>query len=300
MPLKYEIDSVLLEISSVLDEYDEWYGLVMRRIFYGAEYPTEEKFLAPVSFRGWASKAEDSTGVMEKESIARLRRIHDDLQKVSDAVQEEAIRLQAAPSLKSFDSFKNHYDEFIEAIHRFSRDYALAETGIDILTGLRSRRAMEYDLVRELDRLNRNGKPFCLVLATLTNIEALSKAMSEEEFQTMARYIADNMKRSVRSFDDVYRASENEFIMSLKHSDVTGGAVAVKRLRDYIKEGPLATQAHMQPNLAFCVAAPEPDDKLETLLNNMRADLNRYDGTGDAPLEYVEQSALQRYLKTNE
>jgi diguanylate cyclase len=295
MALTYEVDNRLKSIAPVLDEHAEWFGHVMRRMIYPENYPGAGPLSLPMSFKRWAAEAEKDDFI-EKITLAGLRRIHDDLDRAAAVLVTSS---ESKPPLKSFDNFANLYDDFVIQMRRLEKDSAQADSGIDALTGLRSKKAMDKDLERELERRSRRGKPFCLVIARIDNFDAVRACMDEEQVRATLDKAAGMMKRCIRSFDDAYRSGEAEFVMALKHSDTSGGTIAINRLRHFLAEDPIIFKKEDQTfavTMSYCAAEPMPGDVIETLLQNMRLDLSQYNEGGDTALEYFEQSPLERFI----
>jgi diguanylate cyclase len=295
MALTYAVDNRLKSISPVLDEHAEWFGHVMRRMIYPENYLQAGPLALPQSFKRWVTEAEKDDFI-EKITLSGLRRLHDDLDRAAAALVTSG---ESKPPLKSFDYFVNLYDDFVMQMRRLEKDSAQADSGIDALTGLRSKKAMDKDLERELERRSRRGKPFCLVVARIDNFDAVRACMDEVQVRTTLEKASVLIKRCIRSFDDAYRSGEAEFVMALKHSDATGGTIAINRLRHFLAEDPIVFKKDDETfavTMSYCAAEPMPGDVIETLLTNMRQDLSQYDEGGDTTLEYFEQSPLERFL----
>jgi hypothetical protein len=83
---------------------------------------------------------------------------------------------------------------------------------------------------------------------------------------------------------------------------MTGGSAAVERLRKMIDAENIVIQDGGEAiplRMSFCVAEPLPGDTFTELLQNMSADLHSYMEKGDTALEFIEQSPLQRYVKSS-
>ncbi len=303
MALTYEIDNQLKALAPVLDEHAEWFGLVMRCLFY-PEKSDEQKIPAmPESFFAWVKEAEKGD-VVERVTLARLCRIHDELGQAATALVQSSLAEVVKPEVKMFDALVDLYDEFVAQLRRLEKDCVQADSGLDVLTGLRSRKAMEKDMERELERRSRRGKPFCLVLARIDNFEDIRARLSSDHMREIVKSSSNLIKKCIRSFDDAYRLSESEFVMALKHADTGGGRVAITRLRGYLQETPIQIENEkgeaIPISLSYCVGEPLPGDNMDELLANMRSDLSRFDEGGDAAVEYMDISPLQRFIHTSD
>ncbi|MCM2343374.1 MAG: diguanylate cyclase [Alphaproteobacteria bacterium] len=300
MALTYEIDSKLKELSPIIDEHAEWYNRVMRAVFYPER--SGDPFDPPQSFNTWMHSAAQDDFVA-KVTLERLRKIQVELYEMASDLMHEALTSGARPDFKIYDEFTNLYDDLVYQLRRMEHDAVQADTGMDVATGLRSKKAMTIDLEREMERRARRGKPFCLAIAQIDSYDQIRGLVTEERHREILAAVARLIKKCIRSFDDAYRSGDGEFIMCLKHSDVAGGTAANNRLRRYLEEEAIVVQDEKGRNftltMSSCVAEPLPGDSLEDLLANMRNDLTRFHSMapGSTTLEYFEQSPLSRYVQ---
>lgn len=303
MPLDYEIDSKLKALTPVIDEHAEWFCRATKRIFFPASFKNEEKLGAPESFRTWIRDSENHN-FLEKVILDDLKKLFDELHIVARGLTEKTGYGAGEPvSLQEYDDFTSLYESFILKLRRLEYDCAMADSGLDIESGLRSRQAMKIDINRELERRSRRGGPFTLVLARIDDFENIKGRMDAGEYKALIDTLGRLIKRCIRSFDDAYRSDDNEFVMSLKQSVATGGTAAVNRLRSYLAEEKIALSlpdGKKPLTMSYCVAEPVPGDSWPDLLNNMRQDLDKWDEGGDAALEYHEKSPLQRFIGSTE
>lgn len=300
MALSYEIDSKLKAISPIVDEHAEWYSRVLRAVFFPER--AGDPFEPPKSFIAWLNDAaqDDFVG---KATIEKLKKMQMELYEMGSDLMHEAHVSGARPDFKIYDEFINLYDDLVYQLRRLEHDAVQADTGLDVGTGLRSKKAMVIDLEREMERRARRGKPFCLALAKIDNYEQIIGLMTEERHREVIAAVARLIKKCIRSFDDAYRSGEGEFIMCLKHSDIAGGTAATNRLRRFLEEEQIIIQDDKgRPfplTMSSCVAEPLPGDSLDDLMANMRNDLTRFHSMapGSATLEYFEQSPLSRYIQ---
>lgn len=300
MALSYEIDSKLKALSPIVDEHAEWSSRVMRAVFYPER--AGEVFDPPQNFAIWLNEAatDDFIG---KATIEKLRKLQTELYEAASDLMHDARASGARPDFKVYDEFVNLYDDLVYQLRRLEHDAVQADTGLDVATGLRSKKAMVIDLEREMERRARRGKPFCLALAKIDNYEQIQNLVSEERHREIIAAVARLIKKCIRSFDDAYRSGEGEFIMCLKHSDIAGGTAATTRLRRFLEEERIMIQDEkgrpFELTMSSCVAEPLPGDSLDDLLGNMRNDLAKFNASapGGTSLEYFEQSPLSRYVQ---
>jgi diguanylate cyclase (GGDEF)-like protein len=282
-----------------MDEHAEWFGRVMRAAFYPELQ--QEPVTAPERFRAWLNDVEGAEFI-DTPALDRLKKLHDEMH-VRAGQLVAAARDGRKPPVDAFDIVADMYDEFVLLMRRFERDCVLEDSGMDAATGLRSRRVMRKDLEREMERRSRRGKPFSLALVRIDRYDDIRAMQNVDEHARLLMTLADMIRLCLRSFDDAYRSGDGEFIMSLKHADISGGASALNRLRRLLEDEEIVfgTGADSFPlTLSGCVAEPLPGDDLSILLGNMRQDLGRYGDHAGAALQYHEISPLQRFVETIE
>ncbi len=303
MPLIYDQDTRLHALSPVLDEHAEWFGRVIRHIFYPEKKMAPEMMEIPESFDVWARDAEKDEAV-EKESIAQMRRLHKDMKETAAYLVKAGFEGGGQrPEIKHFDALATLYDEFVAHIRRLERDLAVSDSGMDGLTGLRSRQVMAKDIERELERRSRRGRPFCLALARIDNYPELTANLSRQDHDAVMVSVSEIIKQCIRSFDDAYRLNDGEFLMTLKQTEMSGGSAGLNRLKKLLEEhAPYYNLGGREIRLTMssCVAEPQPGDLVSDLIGNMRNDLNRYGGDAETALEYFEVSPLQRFVSDND
>jgi diguanylate cyclase (GGDEF)-like protein len=300
MALSYEIDSKLKALAPIVDEHAEWYSRVLRAVFYPER--AGDPFDPPQTFARWLNEAshDDFVG---KATIEKLSKLQIELYEVASDLIHDAKTSGARPDFKMYDEFVNLYDDLVYQLRRLEHDAVQADTGLDVGTGLRSKKAMTIDLEREMERRARRGKPFCLALAKIDNYDQIISLVSEDRHREIIAAVARLIKKCIRSFDDAYRSGDGEFIMCLKHSDIAGGTAATNRLRRFLEEENITIQDEKgRPfvlTMSSCVAEPLPGDSLDDLMTNMRNDLVKFntEAPGSTTLEYFEQSPLSRYVQ---
>lgn len=299
MAEKTEENEGLQALGPVAEEYAGWFGQVVLRLFYPEKFNRLDILGPPQGFSLWHDEA-SASNFIDIVSLSSLKGLHDELNQVASEMVFTALSTQKKPSIDAGENLLHLYDEFMMKLRRLERDSTLADSGMDSLTGLRSAQVMYDDLARELERRDRQGKPFCVVLARIDHEVDLRADMEEAQRQDMLRAVAGHVKKCIRSFDDAYRLPDGEFVMVLKHTETSGGLAAIARLRGFLEKAPVATGLggdRAFVSLSYCAAEPMPGDDISLLLDHMRTDLRQYKQNGDAALEYVEQSPLTRFIQ---
>ena len=203
MALDYDLDTHIKALESVLDDYTEWFLQVVRRLFYpGHDHEGRgQALVSPPSFENWVKDAEKS-GDVSPDLLRALRDLHYDLCTRAEGLMVESVKQKASPPYKEFNKLAVLFEEFTGRIRRFEKDRLMGDSGVDTLTGLRSKDTMEKDIKREMDRLARQGKTFSLALVKIDDFELIRQAVSPEKLDEYIKIVAEFVKKTMRSFDD--------------------------------------------------------------------------------------------------
>jgi diguanylate cyclase (GGDEF)-like protein len=119
----------------------------------------------------------------------------------------------------------------------------LAEVAIsDPLTGLHNRRAFQARLAEEVERANRTGVPFALLLLDLDCFKALNDTLGHPAGDAVLRAVAEVLRRELRAVDLPARVGGEEFAVLLPQTAGQGALDAAERLRAAIAAQPIAHQ----------------------------------------------------------
>lgn len=278
-------------LEPVLDEHAEWFGRVMRWTFYPDDPRSKEPINEPTSFQTWIRGIEGDD-FYEPDSIERMSDLYRELRAASRALVAASAG-GIRPNIALMDGFIDLYDEFLHQLRRLERDSMMADSGIDAATGLRSRENMVFDLERELERRARRGRPFCVAFTRIDGYPEMVQAQGKEQAFLLVKQAAEAIQKVSRSYDDAYRLDQGEFVLSLKHSDLTGGLRAIERLRLYLEE-------HESPfTMSFVIAEPVPGDDIRSMIVQSRKDIEASEKP-DVALRYKEVSALARFAQDDD
>ncbi|MGH1376584.1 MAG: diguanylate cyclase domain-containing protein [Alphaproteobacteria bacterium] len=285
----------------VLEEHAEWFHEITQCLFYAEDDSVFVSLKKPTSFAQWMVFANKEGGV-QPEGIEKLASLHADLFKAADVLVHHTQETRVKPSYKDFKGFLTIYEEFLICVRRMEKDLHLEGSGYDSFTGLRSSRLMASDVKRELHRLARQGKNFCIAMARIDNFDVIKEAASDEELGGYIKLIAGLIKLSIRSYDDGYYMGDDEFVLCVKQAEVSGGISALERLRRELEqqkiEFVLKDGSKVPLSMSCCIAEPVESDDVVDLITNLRNDLNDLDKEKtDTVLEFMELSPLQRFVQ---
>lgn len=106
----------------------------------------------------------------------------------------------------------------------------------DALTGLLNRRAIETMLEREVQRLQRFGQSFGVLMVDIDHFKHINDRFGHAAGDVVLAAVADTLKTHAREVDRVARYGGEEFCVLLPHTSQDGAALAAERLRDAINQ----------------------------------------------------------------
>ena len=285
MSVEYEDNDKFKALAGILEDYTEWFGRVALLVAYHGEEPVPVDMEEPSSFVSWLEDNNSSSGVSSS-LIQPLLEIDSSL-KGSGKNIIEILKSDRKPSHSVFLEFKNLYSSFLSSIRRLEKDSALQVDGTDELTGIRPLHSVQRDIDKEMGRLERNGNPFALVVL---RIDSFGKY---EDNQNNLLVATENIKRSLRPFDDAYYLDQGRFLLSLKHSDIVGAEVVVVRIQNFLEDDP---DNSSKITVTAILSEPVVGDGVQELLGRMKDDLNNNLNSRNLVLKLLDVSPLERFI----
>jgi two-component system, cell cycle response regulator len=109
----------------------------------------------------------------------------------------------------------------------------------DSLAGTFNRRYLNDQLVKEVDRARRYGRPLTAVMADLDRFKRINDERGHATGDEVLRRFADLAKSTLRPSDWIARYGGEEFVIVLPETDATGGAVAAEKVRAICAQAPM-------------------------------------------------------------
>lgn len=301
-PLEYEENSNENQIFHLIfQEHEQWFHDFLERLFYSSEIDSSAELRKPVSFTQWLIKANRDDDLIS-ETVEHLSSLYNDLLNRASILIEVSKETGKNPDYKQFKDIIALFEEFIIHLLRLEEEVQAQENGIDSFTGLRNKNMLVSDVSREMGRLARQGKSFCLALARIDRFDEISQIVDKSESDGYVKLMASLVKLSIRSFDDGYYMGEGVYALCLKQADITGGFRALERLRKELENQNVSVclpDGQNKPlSMSCCIAEPVVGDEVEDLMNYLKKDLASSDmENADTVLKYRELSALERYAQ---
>ncbi len=270
------------QLHAVTEEYITWFASVCSFVAYPELLKDVETHSVPQTIINWIEQdAPDLPDLL----LSDIKNNYADMSAAAAVLLDHLGAKSDRPQQQDFIKFKHSFEGFLNRLRRFEKDSAVDGSGIDELTGLRSKTVLVEDLKREMERVERQGNPFSLLLTQVDSfdegaVDSVSLAVSV-------------IKQCMRAFDDAYYMGDGEFLIMLKHADLIGAQSAVKRLQVALKS---TQDAKAAMTMSYCIAEPIAEDKIDDLLSNMRQDLSDNASDVDAVIRLKELSPLERFV----
>ena len=293
----YDLYVELASLSQLLDDYQQWYAAVLDQACYAEAAPNRALPAAPSLFiESLSAMPEHDLGGAHRAELNALDQQHHTLQAIAAA-------LTKANTHQNFLKFTDEFRAFIRGLQKTCQSLILEEWGLDILTGLKNKRAMGFELSREMERLARHGQPFALSLVRIDNFKSYQSKYDPLQTDMLTKRAAGFISASLRSFDDAYTLGNGEFILCLKQAGINGGQKAMERLRAELDKQNLTGFLAIEQDkltMSCCVAEPLPDDNVIQLIDNLRSDLEANSNDPATVLTYFELSPLQKFVNSGQ
>jgi len=254
-------------LAQTIDDHIAWMAAWNRVALYDTQdrAAQAETLPAPESFTIWRKEAAKT--IQDQPVLDKLVGLYDQLHRVAHLVLLKALD-GSAISVGDYDSVAVKYQELVIGLRRLERALSAAASGLDTLTGLRSRAGMRDDLIKELSRFQRSGKPFCIALMDIDHFKHVNDTYGHEGGDRVLSAIANHTSRSLRPFDDAWRWGGEELLLCLKEADLSAGVLALERVRAGLEKLPIKLSDGTAINVtaSFGIAAAMKDLTIDDLL----------------------------------
>jgi diguanylate cyclase (GGDEF)-like protein len=130
----------------------------------------------------------------------------------------------------------------------------------DPMTGLSNRRYFEEQLAREIDRYQRFGHAFSLVIVDLDYLKRINDTLGHNSGDIAIKHIANVLKRNVRDVDTVGRYGGEEFVVLLPETDVQHARMVSERICSAIREKPIEGVGTITASLGLATYPTDAQD----------------------------------------
>ena len=143
---------------------------------------------------------------------------------------------------------------------RRAREDANRQATEDLLTGLRTRPYLFAALDREVDRSQRTGRSFCLLMIDLDDLKAINDGLGHLHGDRALRLVGEVVRKGIRKIDTGARFGGDEFVVLLPETDPTGGWVLAEKIRQGVAEADLSVDGVPIPTSVSVGVVTYPED----------------------------------------
>lgn len=168
------------------------------------------------------------------ERISCTNDVHE-LQLILDNIMQET-RLSQTSTRISYDALLQDRELALRAEERIRElEERLAQMSAlvreDPMTQSLNRRGMEDELTREIERSNRYGTPFCIVVIDVDNFKQLNDNYGHRTGDQALIHLVNVAKEELRMLDQVARVGGEEFLIVLPNTRAAEACTVVERLQ---------------------------------------------------------------------
>jgi two-component system, cell cycle response regulator len=146
---------------------------------------------------------------------------------------------------------------------------------IDMLTGLRNRRAFQQHIAVEISRSSRYGLPLGLLLLDVDHFKHINDGHGHAGGDRVLSALGALLREQLRTPDIPARWGGEEFVVALPNTDLAGAGLAAERLRAAVQSASIRHgNVPIAVTISIGVSALEGNDSLEALTE--RADQAMY------------------------
>lgn len=224
-------------LGAVLDTHLRWFGFWHRCVFfYGGWGDGEVAEAAPASFAAWCAAA-SRDDLAQQPAVARLAELHERMHR-----QAKLMQLKGAaghpPAPLEYEQVARLFEEFTGLLRRMERAFGAAASGLDPLTGLRSRHGMVQTVSAEIERLVMGGPSFCLALCDLDHFKRVNETLGHGAGDQALAGAAGILSRSLGDWDEVFRMGGEEFLILMRGCPLDEAGKRTERLRQTLATEP--------------------------------------------------------------
>jgi diguanylate cyclase (GGDEF)-like protein len=124
----------------------------------------------------------------------------------------------------------------IARVQRRTRDAAIRLSTVDPLTELYNRAFFFNSVDREIQRAQRFGRGFCLLMMDLDGLKGINDQYGHYQGDVVLRGVAQVIRMDLRAIDVAARYGGDEFVALLPETDPSGAYVAAEKIRQTVTE----------------------------------------------------------------
>ncbi|MGD1913768.1 MAG: diguanylate cyclase [Rivularia sp. (in: cyanobacteria)] len=144
----------------------------------------------------------------------------------------------------------------------------------DSLTELNNRRALEWDLPRQIEKARENNSPLSLIILDVDYFKKVNDNYGHLVGDRLLKLLSSRIRHNLRVQDTAFRYGGEEFVIILSDTTAEEADLVAHRLNSVVKESPFAMDSTLAINVTISLGTtcllPSDDEKGLSLLH--RAD----------------------------
>ncbi len=154
-----------------------------------------------------------------------------------------------------------------------AREEALRLSRFDALTGLQNRAAFFAAVEREIRRVGRMGRGFCLLMIDLDDLKPVNDTYGHPAGDELLRAVTAVIERTIRATDCAGRYGGDEFMVLLPETEGPGALVVAEKLRREVSQlGMRVGERTLRTSISIgLVTFPDDGATMEDLLASVDA-----------------------------
>ncbi|MBW4048560.1 MAG: GGDEF domain-containing protein [Proteobacteria bacterium] len=180
-------------------------------------------------------------GVAEAASLALAQtNLAEALVDIELLVESLAAAIKTQPeALRIYDQLVERGLETLQHLAQIEVELTAQQAGLDPLTGLPGRRALQHCLLAEQARVRRHADDCALVLIDLDCFKRVNDRYGHLAGDRYLAAFAGVLGAELRPYDRAFRYGGDEFVLCLPQATTEQASAAVERIRGRLKRQPL-------------------------------------------------------------
>ncbi|PMB01883.1 GGDEF domain-containing protein [Fischerella thermalis CCMEE 5273] len=121
----------------------------------------------------------------------------------------------------------------------------------DSLTELSNRRALEWDLPRQIQKARTNGTPLSLIILDVDYFKKVNDSYGHLVGDRLLQLLSNRLRQNLRYQDTPFRYGGEEFVIILSHTSCDEAVVVARRLNRIVSEQPFAINNQLSINITI-------------------------------------------------
>ncbi len=125
----------------------------------------------------------------------------------------------------------------------------------DSLTELSNRRALEWDLPRQIQKARTNNTPLSLIILDVDYFKRVNDTYGHLVGDRLLQLLSNRVRQNLRYQDTPFRYGGEEFVIILSHTSCDEAVVVAHRLNRIVSEQPFAINNQLSINVTISLGA---------------------------------------------